>query len=890
MSQIVTADIEVYDPATLGPRTLRYATQGFNVGAVPTMDPTVDSRLTVARSSVATRVDFAGVVRTVAANAGRIDHDPATFACTGFLREPSRTNLCDRSAYNAGTWTASNATISTGIDDPEGGTTAVRFAMTGTPAARLRVTIPSVTPSGTALYALSFWVRLVSGSGNANADLGGGVPSVLYASQLVTGAWRRITVVATPTATAKTHIDLVTDLTATMTMDFWGLQLELGEWATSLIETAGAIATRTAEDISLPIANYSATAGTVFVEASVPYVAAGTMGPLRLDDGTASNRITIATNGSGRLSATFVQGGTTQADLSSAETTITAGVAFRAAAAYSLNDFALCCDGRAVLTDAAGTVPTGINRVLLGENTHGASIRRVTYWATRLTNLQLVALTNGQTVPGGAVFDLTLTGNAQQHYEARIEQPGSIMRTTFRERQTSGSSQIGFGAITMTNADGGLDGLINYGFAGRPLTLRLGTQNANGSTSWATVLRGTVEQADVSWQTALIRVRDRMLDISQPIQQTRYAGSNALPNGLEGLAQDLKGRPKPIVFGTVWNIAPPCVNTDRNIYQIHEGSAIQSIGNVYDRGVPLSVGPVYTSQADMESNTPASNHYRMWNSAAGCYIRSHATPTGLLTADVSRGAAVANRTVGQLYQQILLAAGVPQSDINAADITALDAAAGYECGVYVSHQNETNAVQLLDQLVASVGAWYGPDAAGVFRLGRIEIPTSGSATTITATDVLKIERVATRDDGGGVPVWKVKVGYKRIQNVQDDLGSAVTELRRAYFAEEFRRVETSDATIKTAIPLAPEIEALTVLAQEADAASEAARLLTLYKTRRDMYEVTVRVDASTAALLDLGKVVTLQLPRFGMAAGKLFLIVGITTQLRGYQFQLTLWG
>jgi hypothetical protein len=66
--------------------------------------------------------------------------------------------------------------------------------------------------------------------------------------------------------------------------------------------------------------------------------------------------------------------------------------------------------------------------------------------------------------------------------------------------------------------------------------------------------------------------------------------------------------------------------------------------------------------------------------------------------------------------------------------------------------------------------------------------------------------------------------------------------------------------------------------------------LTLYKTRRDMYEVTVRVDASTAALLDLGKVVTLQLPRFGLNSGKLFLITGITTNMRGYRFDLTLWG
>lgn len=481
---------------------------------------------------------------------------------------------------------------------------------------------------------------------------------------------------------------------------------------------------------------------------------------------------------------------------------------------------------------------------------------------------------------------------ANTYYEPRIQQAGTIERSLFGSRRTSGQSQIGYGAMVLVNMDGGLDELVNYSFAGRSITIRLGTMNpGTGALTFTTVLRGTMEQAELSWQKVTIRIRDRLLDLAKPIQQTRYLGNNTLPNGLEGVAGDLKGKPKPIVFGRVWNIAPPCVNTDRRIYQVHTGSAIQSLGEVYDRGVPLTVGAAYTSQADMEANVPAAGQYRLWNDAtAGAFIRLGSAPAGLVTVDVLRGAAIANRTVGQLFNQILLASGISAGDISSADITALDALAGYECGVYASAEEDITPLELLDDLCVSAGAWYAVDAQGVFRIGRVSIPTTGSVGTLTAMEILAIERVPSRDAGVGVPAWKTKVGYRRIYEVQNDLASTVTDARKSFFQNEYRRVEASDAAVKTVNALSPEMEFLTALSSEADANTEAARLLTLYKTRRDMYQVTIRVDAALASVLDLGKVVTLQLPRFGMSAGKLFLIIGITTNLRGYQYELTLWG
>ncbi len=479
---------------------------------------------------------------------------------------------------------------------------------------------------------------------------------------------------------------------------------------------------------------------------------------------------------------------------------------------------------------------------------------------------------------------------AHTYYDNRIIQAGNFQRTMFEDARTFGSTRLGFGEILLANYDGGLDGLLNYGFAGRDVVIRLADVTPGVVPVWTTIISGTVEQAEFNWDSVRVLIRDNQLDLAKPLQQIRYAGTNSLPNGLEGVA-DLKNKPKPLIYGRVFNIAPPQVNTDRRIYQLHDGSALQSVDAVYDRGAPLSAGAAYSSQADMEGNIPSAGQYRVWNSAAGCFFRLGSAPSGTVTADATQGAAASNRTVAQLWNAILLKAGITAGSISSADVTALDAAVSYEAGVFASHDADESAIELLDDLCNSVGAWYGTDALGTFRIGRVVLPNiANSVGTLTAVNVVSIQRIAPRDAGVGIPVWKVKLGFQRYHEVQDDLTASVADARKSQLSQEYRREEASDATVKTANPLSPEIEINTQLTTLADASAEASRRLTLYKTRRDMYRVTVRVDQSLASVLDLGKVVTLQLNRYGMSSGKAFLITGIQANMREYLFTLTLWG
>lgn len=479
---------------------------------------------------------------------------------------------------------------------------------------------------------------------------------------------------------------------------------------------------------------------------------------------------------------------------------------------------------------------------------------------------------------------------AHTFYEGRIAQPGNIQRAVFGRRTTFGQSDIGYGELVLVNADGGLDSLLTYGFAGFGITIKRGTIYPNqASPTWDTVLVGVMDSVDFTWSEVSIKVRDRQQELANPLQATRYGGTNALPAGLDGVAEDLKGKPKPLLYGKALNFAPPLVNTTRRIYQLSDG-LIQSVDAVYDRGVAVTAGTAYSSQTDMETNAPAAGQYRWWLNATGSYIRLGSAATGTVTVDATQGAAVSNRTPAQLMSQIMQKAGISSGDITAADITALDTAAGYDCGYWVG-PTDTPGRDVLDYVSNSVGAWWGVDRLGKFRMGQIVAPSAGNSIgTLTAVDILAIDRVRSSDAGAGVPAWQVTVQYQRVFEVQTDLAAGAAETYRSERSKEYRTVVASDSSIKTQWPKAVELTFETQLASSTDAGNEATRRRDLYKVRRDMIVITARLSDTIAAAIDLGKTITLQLSRFGMSAGKHFIVTGIRTDMRNNRFDLTLWG
>ena len=182
-------------------------------------------------------------------------------------------------------------------------------------------------------------------------------------------------------------------------------------------------------------------------------------------------------------------------------------------------------------------------------------------------------------------------------FDPRITSPAKISRTMFAPGRTFGASQVGFGDLVLSNEDGALDFLEDYAFDGRSITQYRGDEGSAFPGGYTKVLVATMEQAIPDRRSYRIKIRDRQDEVDIPLQPTKYAGNNALPAGLEGVADDLKGKPKPLLYGVVKNVSPPQVNTSKLIYQIHDG-ALDSVDEVYDSGIRLTkTAQKWTQQA-----------------------------------------------------------------------------------------------------------------------------------------------------------------------------------------------------------------------------------------------------------------------------------------------------
>lgn len=468
-------------------------------------------------------------------------------------------------------------------------------------------------------------------------------------------------------------------------------------------------------------------------------------------------------------------------------------------------------------------------------------------------------------------------------YDDRITNPASISRSLYSNGTTSGASRVNYGAVELSNVDGGLDSILKYSFDGRSLVIKIGNEG-DAYSAFTTILNGTMEQVEFTFSKVTILARDKLAIVDMPLQTTLYAGNNALPDGVEGVA-DIAKSPKPLLYGQVFNIAPIMVNSSKLTYQINDG-AIQSVSNVYDKGIALTAGADYANVTALHAASPASGTF-VTCLALG-YIRLGAVPTGLLTCDATQGAASSNRTVAQILKAMALKAGIASGDINASDVTALDTANNSVIGIWIDGAD--SAMVAMDKVAQSIGAYFGFDALGSLRMGLFTAPTGSATLEIDINNILSIEHSRTNDTDKGIPAWRVNLSYQKNYSVQDfDLAGAVTAARRSVLSLPALTKSAEDTAIKTQYTLAPTIEKESLLVDATAAQTEATRLLNLYKTSRDLYTVTIALDLTTT-LPDLNNIVNITMNRFGLNSGKLFKIIGIESDYSKNRATLTLWG
>lgn len=465
------------------------------------------------------------------------------------------------------------------------------------------------------------------------------------------------------------------------------------------------------------------------------------------------------------------------------------------------------------------------------------------------------------------------------------------------------------GEVVLDDSSGALGAqLINYAFDGRSIAIRIGARGAAYPSGMVTVINGTMDgQPSFDWDKITFRPADLTAAQRKPLQSVRYAGTNVLPNGLDGV-DDIKGRVKPMVLALASNMAPVLVNASKLIYQVSipVGAQLVSVSAVRDKGVPLAAGANYSNIADLQDDTkaPASGNFKILSTQAdGCYIRLGSKPVGTLTLDASYGTA-ADRTHAQVWQRILTYAGVSATAISAADVAAVDAALPAE--IEYAAFADTNVDTALSEVATSAGAaWYG-DPAGVYRLLQWQAPVGQPVATLSA---LRSDTMAITDPVGSgdvAPVYRVTLQYGRNWTPQADadLGgdktSASDTVRapagraglqaRAWLSDEYRTVPAEDAGIKIPHPSAIELKMTSLIANQAAAQAYASSQLALYGVDRHMTTLSQWLSPDQIDVIRPGAVVIVQEPRWGYDAGRLMRVAGIKIDRGTGKTELNCWG
>ena len=444
-------------------------------------------------------------------------------------------------------------------------------------------------------------------------------------------------------------------------------------------------------------------------------------------------------------------------------------------------------------------------------------------------------------------------------FDARLVEPISFSRSMFSSGKVGGFSAPGFGQLVLTNADGGLDDWAGYAWDGAEVIVKVGEAGA-ALQYYFTIFTGQAKSIEFDDLSVSVVLRDQQATFDVDFPSALYAGSG----GVEGSA-NLTGAPKPLCFGQVYNIEPVLVDATNRIYQVHTGQ-IEAINTVYQGGVALA-----TSAYSVDLTN-------------GRFTLDSA-PDDVITADAqgAKPGGSYKSTVADIINHIVVThTALASGDLVSATFSALNTANSSVVGIYVA--TSTTILDVLDQLINTVGGFYGFNREGKFEVGQIILATGTAAAEFDASTIIEITRLAP-----AVPNYQARVEYKHNYRTfsEAEFGDSVTTAQRDYLMRPALVAVSTDTAIQTPYPNSDPLIVPSLFSTSANAATEAARLLTLYKTQREIYRILVKSQPYTLKLNDVVKVT---FGRYNLASGKLFRLVGIVETAATNEIELELWG
>lgn len=343
-----------------------------------------------------------------------------------------------------------------------------------------------------------------------------------------------------------------------------------------------------------------------------------------------------------------------------------------------------------------------------------------------------------------------------------------------------------------------------------------------------------------------------------------------------GAGPDIQGKRRPMTFGEVFGVPPVLVKPTLLIYQVHDhdpadGFIAETIA-VYDRGVALTMLSPVATYTDLEGASMSPGEAM---SSLDGYFRIGGALAGTVFATVRSYIGGSEQPITTDVMSAILARHGSPVDIDAASFDAVSAnpVPSY-IGVHVGASDAVTVAGLFDSLMAGIGGWAGFNRKGALSVGTFTAPTAPSVASFDRAEGDIID-LSIEPMPGGIwpPPWRWRVAYLRNYTVFNDFAASVATEEQLFYAEPYRLVEASDDGILADHPTAldvPPVEAY--YADLGRANDEALRLLALHASGYRLYKMTL---ARYGLSLELGDVIRVRWPRYGLDAGKLLRIASI---------------
>jgi hypothetical protein len=416
--------------------------------------------------------------------------------------------------------------------------------------------------------------------------------------------------------------------------------------------------------------------------------------------------------------------------------------------------------------------------------------------------------------------------------------------------------------------------------------------------------------------------------LDSPIQTLTYDGSGGL-----GGPPDMKGRSKPRALGRCLGVEPLQIDPFRNIYQAHGYGGIHSFNGVQDKGVDLEHVRDYGTYAELQDavadpgdpelaeegvDIPAGTYatcnavgcFRLGIPAAGrvtCQLNGEATfvdVTGTWAGGVTwgGGALWGSHVLAEyfsgarhLINKVLTEEGVlPPDDVDSLNIDHLggldpDGSLDPSTGIYLGPGETTTRREVVTRLAASGGVVLFPNRAAVWQVAPTVVPTTPPAGAIVLDDDMLIGDFRRVDLPWGQPWSKLRIAHSRNWTLftDTDIAGAATADARAFSTREAAYIELTDPAVPLLYPDAPPATFELLLSDAQVAAPIARQLLDWYDHRRGVFTGTFTGVFGRTEML---QPVVVRMPRLGLSAGRVFVVVGLRELTAPRRTELTLYG